>query len=57
LPLFYYYYCYLSAWHGMRDLSSLTRDQTHAPCSGVQSPNHWVTREVSIPLHLDVAEK
>ena len=38
-------------------LYSLTRDQTHAPCSGVQSPNHWVTREVSIPLHLDVAAK
>ena len=31
LPLFYYY---LSAWHGMRDLSSLIRGQTHAPCSG-----------------------
>ena len=21
-------------WHGMQDLSSLTRDQIHAPCSG-----------------------
>ena len=28
------------------DLSSLTRDWTHAPCIGTWSFNHWTTREV-----------
>jgi len=28
------------------DLSSLTRDWTHAPCIGSWSFNHWTTREV-----------
>ena len=27
------------------------------PAVEVQSPNHWMTREVSIPLHLDVAAR
>ena len=27
-------------------LASLTRDQTHSPCTGRQSLNHWTTREV-----------
>ena len=27
--------------HGMQNLSSLTRVQTRAPCSEVQSLNHW----------------
>ena len=31
-----------SAW----DLSSLSRDQTCAPCNEVQSLNHWTAREV-----------
>ena len=31
---------------GMWDLSSSTRDQTHAPCFGRQSRNHWTAREV-----------
>ena len=31
---------------GMQDLSSLTRDQTHAPCSGSAGLNHWTSREV-----------
>ena len=31
---------------GMWDLSSLIRDQTHTPCSGRRSLNHWTTREV-----------
>ena len=30
----------------MRDLSSLIRDQTHAPAVEVQSPNHWTANEV-----------
>ena len=33
-------------------LSSLTRDQTCAPCIGKQSFNHWTTREVSQSLLL-----
>ena len=31
---------------GIWDLSSQTRDQTHTPCIGRQSLNHWTTREV-----------
>ena len=30
----------------MWDLSSLTRDRTHAPCSGSLKFNHWVARQV-----------
>ena len=30
--------------HCMWDLSSLTRDQTHAPAVEAQSPNCWTTR-------------
>ena len=31
----------------IQDLSSLTRDQTHAPAVEVQSLNHWAARKVS----------
>ena len=34
----------------MCDLSSPSRDQTHTPCIGRQSPNHWTTREVAKSL-------
>ena len=37
---------FLAVPHGMRDLSSLTRDQTHGPEVEVQSPNHWAAYEV-----------
>ena len=30
----------------MQDLSSLTRDGTHAPCGGNRESYHWTTREV-----------
>ena len=30
----------------MWDLSSLTRDRTHAPAVKTQSPKYWTTREV-----------
>ena len=30
----------------MWDLSSPTKDQTHIPCIGRQSLNHWTSREV-----------
>ena len=39
-------YFILAASHGMWDLSSPTRDQTHAPAVKVRSLNHWTTREV-----------
>ena len=32
---------------GMWDLSSLTRDRTCTPCTGMQSLNHWTARKVS----------
>ena len=34
-----------AALHGMRDLSSLTREQTPGPAVKVLSPNHWTGRE------------
>ena len=34
--------------HGMWDLSSPTRDQTHGPYIGSLEVNHWSTREVSL---------
>ena len=40
LPL----YVFLS--QGMWNLSSLTRDGTHTLCTGKQSLNHWIAREV-----------
>ena len=30
------------------DLSSPSRDRTHAPALGVQSPNHWTTSVVCL---------
>ena len=30
----------------VQNFSFLTRDQTHAPCSGSSEPNHWTTMEV-----------
>ena len=35
---------------GMYNLSSLTRDWTHKPCSRRRILNHWITREVSVCL-------
>ena len=32
--------------HGIWGLSSLTRDQTHALCTGKQILNWWTTREI-----------
>ena len=37
---------FLAAPHGMWDLSSPTKDQTHIPCIGRQSLNHWTSREI-----------
>ena len=36
LKFFFFYF--LAAPHGMQDLSSPTRDRTHAPCSGSAEP-------------------
>ena len=46
LMLFYFLNLIFSYMlHGMRDLSSLTRDQTRAHCSGNAGFNHWIPRE------------
>ena len=34
----------------MWDLSSLTKDWTHVPCTARQILNHWTIREVSRPI-------
>ena len=37
----------LVVWpRGIGDLNSLIKDQTHIPCIGRQSLNHWTTKEV-----------
>ena len=43
-----YLLCYgLVFWlRGLWDLCSLTRDETHALCTGWPSLHHWATREV-----------
>lgn len=42
--------CSTGAWlsHGMWDLSSFIRDQTHVPCTARQIINHWTMRK-SLP--------
>ena len=46
LMLFYFLNLIFSSMlRGMQDLSSLTRDQTHAHCSGNAGFNHWIPRE------------
>ena len=42
---FLFYVLVFWPW-GMWDLSSPTTDQTHTPCIGRRSLNHWFTREV-----------
>ena len=37
---------FLAMPHSMWDFSSPIRDRTCAPCSGSESLNHWITREV-----------
>ena len=41
-------FLFFATQHYMQDLSSLTRDQTRAPCS----LNHWTTREFPLKLVL-----
>ena len=40
------FYILVSWPRGMWDFSSPTRDQTHTPCIGRRSLNHWTPREV-----------
>ena len=40
------YFFFLTMLHCIWDLSSLTRDGTHTLCTGKQSLNHWIAREV-----------
>ena len=44
--LYLFYLFILAAPWGMHDLSSPTRAQTHIPCIGSMSLNHWTAREV-----------
>ena len=44
LILFSYFFC--PHMHGMRDPTSLSRDQTRAPEVEAWSPNHWTAREI-----------
>ena len=50
----------LATPHCVWDPSSLTRDQTHTPCIGRQSLNHWTAREFpSVPFlkgHIDLCQ-
>ena len=40
-------FMFLSFWRrSMWDLSSLTRDGTHTPCTGRRNVNHWATRDI-----------
>ena len=41
-----FFFLFLASLHGIQDLSSLTRDRTHAPAVEAQSVNHWTAREV-----------
>ena len=43
--LFLFYVLVLGP-RSMWDLKSATKDQTHTPCIGRQSPSPWTTREV-----------
>ena len=47
LFIFYFilFYSFLASPHDLWDLSSPTRDWTHATAVKVPSPNHWTTRE------------
>ena len=45
LPLFFFVCFFFLAMRHV-DLSSLTRDQTHTPCTGRWPLTHWTTREL-----------
>ena len=40
-----FFFFFLAVLHGLRDLSSSTRDGTVPPAVEAQSPNHWTARE------------
>ena len=46
------YISFLATSHGMRDLSSPTRDESEPPTVEAQSPNHWTTREFPVYFSL-----
>jgi len=39
---------FLAMLHGFWDLSSLTKDQTWAPCGGSMEPNYWTATNLLI---------
>ena len=44
-PFFFKLFYFIYWTHSMWDLSSPTRDRTHAPSIGSSEFNHWTTRE------------
>ena len=48
------FFFFLAMPLGTWDLSSSTRDRTHAPCVDVQSLNHWTTKEVPRVAYVEV---
>ena len=53
LSFFRSFFClFLAVPRGMWDLSSLTRDRTHAPAVEARSPNYWTAREFRTPFLL-----
>ena len=46
----------LSCPHSTWDASTLTRDQTYVPCIGRWILNHWTTREVPLPVLLQLPQ-
>ena len=45
-PFFFFFFFFPAAKSNLRDLSSLTSDQTQAFRVRARSPNHWTAREV-----------
>ena len=46
MQIFFLNFYFVATPHSMWNLSSLTRDQTHAPALKAQSLNHGTAREV-----------
>ena len=49
---FFVFFFFWTAPRGMWDPSSLTRDQTHSPCTGRWNLNHWTARRVPVDVSL-----
>ena len=47
VTVFLLFLCFVSWPQGIHDLSTLTQDWIHSPCTGRRSFNHWTAREYS----------